>query len=252
MAKWPGRVMVAVRPAFVSWDRMDGMTAPLQREARALGDPTRHALFRLIDRAAEPMTATALAERLGVHVSAVRQHLAKLTETGLVVEERLPPAGPGRPPVRFRPAPAVLGRWGTESPYERLALLLLEVARSGRTAREVGEEAGRLVIRQALTARPADATAPREPVQRVEAVAVQLGFEPERIPRPGGCSLLLGRCPYAAAAAADPMVCELHLGLVEGVAAEVGGVAVDGLRRRDPHRGGCRIDLSGPSPEYRQ
>lgn len=231
-----------------------GAASPVQREARALGDPTRHALFTLIEEAADPLTVTTLAERLGLHASAVRQHLAKLIDAGLVVEERRPPAGPGRPPARYRAAPAVLGRWGTESPYERLALLLLEVARSQRSAREVGEEAGRLVARRAGAQQAAPAGS-SDPVERLEAVAAQLGFEPRRVERGGGCSLVFGPCPYAAAAAADPMVCNLHLGLAEGVAAEAGGLSVVGLRRRDPFRGGCRLDLSTtararrPSPD---
>lgn len=212
--------------------------APLQRQARALGDPTRHALFRLIEDASDPLTVGALAERLGVHESAVRQHLAKLIDAGLVTEERRAPAGPGRPPARYRPVPAVLGWWGTESPYERLSLLLLEVVDSGRTAREVGAEAGRLVARAASGVPGGDSVAP------LEGLAAQLGFEPSRLEGDGGCSLVLGRCPYAAAASRHPMVCELHLGLVEGFAAETGGVSVDALHRRDPYQGGCRIDLT--------
>ncbi|HLF39918.1 MAG TPA: helix-turn-helix domain-containing protein [Acidimicrobiia bacterium] len=217
-------------------DGREGESGPFQREARALGDPTRHAIFRLIEDAGEPVTVIALTERLDLHPSAVRQHLAKLIDAGLVVEVRQPPAGPGRPPGRYRAAPAVLGRWGTESPYERLALLLLEVARSGRSARDVGEEAGRLVARRQA--------GQLEPLALLEAVATQLGFEPCRQDRGDGVSLVLNRCPYAAAAAADAMVCELHRGLAEGVAGEAGGLAVEHLHRRDPHQGGCRIDLS--------
>lgn len=217
-------------------DEPAGEPAPLQREARALGDPTRHAIFRLIQDAGEPVTVTVLSERFELHPSAVRQHLAKLMDAGLIVEERRPPAGPGRPPGRYRPAPAALGRWGTESPYERLALLLLEVARSGRSARAVGEEAGRFVARHQ--------DGDPDPLARLQAVAAQLGFEPRRVHRESGPSLVLDRCPYAAAAAADRMVCDLHRGLAEGVAAELGGLVVENLLRRDPFQGGCRLDLA--------
>ena len=56
----------------------------LQIQARALGDPTRHELFRYIADAARPVEVAELTEHLGLHHNAIRQHLAKLVEAGLV------------------------------------------------------------------------------------------------------------------------------------------------------------------------
>jgi DNA-binding transcriptional ArsR family regulator len=51
---------------------------------RALGDPTRKAVFELI--AATPMPVGAIAERLPVSRPAVSQHLRVLKEAGLVLD----------------------------------------------------------------------------------------------------------------------------------------------------------------------
>jgi predicted ArsR family transcriptional regulator len=52
----------------------------------------------------------------------------------------------------------------------------------------------------------------------------------------------LRRCPFAEVAAADPdTICQLHLGLAEGLAEGLGQLTVDRLVPRDPHRAGCRL-----------
>src|SRR5690242_17677378 len=92
---------------------------------RALGDPTRHAIFAYVRDAPAPVGVAELTEHFGLNHNAIRQHLAKLREAGLVVEEHQPPAGPGRPPLRYRPTPGAADRWGGSSPYEALAKMLL-------------------------------------------------------------------------------------------------------------------------------
>jgi len=49
----------------------------LQLQARALGDPTRHELFRYIVDAGHPVDIDELTEHLGLHDNAIRQHVAK-------------------------------------------------------------------------------------------------------------------------------------------------------------------------------
>jgi hypothetical protein len=50
----------------------------LQKQARALGDPTRYRIFRFIADAAEPMGVAALTDHVGLSHNAVRQYLAEL------------------------------------------------------------------------------------------------------------------------------------------------------------------------------
>ena len=60
------------------------MPANVDEAIRALGDPTRRAIFELI--ADDPMPVGAIAARLPVSRPAVSQHLKVLKEAGLVVD----------------------------------------------------------------------------------------------------------------------------------------------------------------------
>ena len=115
----------------------------VQRQARALGDPTRYEIFRFVAESRGPVRVATLAEYLGFNHNAVRQHLAKLTDAGLLTEERASPTTTGRPPLEYRVAPTAMGSWGAPGPYELLALMLLEIADGDRTPAEAGAEAGR-------------------------------------------------------------------------------------------------------------
>lgn len=209
----------------------------VQRQARALGDPTRYAIFRAVAESRTPVRVAQLAESFGLNHNAVRQHLAKLCDAGLVDEEIGAERRPGRPPLQYRLVPQVAGAWGTAGPYEDLALMLLEVAGSGRSPDEVGRDIGRRVV-EGLA--PAD-----DPLQHVEQEMSRRGFEPQVVQRGRRLDLVLGRCAFAKAAAADPLVCELHRGLAEGM---LDGLEADlGVRRfvvAQPERGGCRIELA--------
>jgi predicted ArsR family transcriptional regulator len=208
-------------------------------QARALGDPTRAQILGYLCDAAEPSGVSAMAAHFGLHHNAVRQHLAKLRDAGLVVEESSPPSGPGRPALRYRPAPGAADRWGGPSPYESLAMLLLELL-GGGTPFDVGVAGGRRIAAELGY----DGTAPGA-AAGVEQVARRLGFEPRRETRRDRLDLVLERCPFVTAASAAPdVVCELHRGLSVGVASVAAGRDVDvGLTVRRPERAGCRLHL---------
>jgi predicted ArsR family transcriptional regulator len=207
--------------------------AGLQEQARALGDPTRHAIFRCLAESSSPVTVRQLTDRFELNHNAVRQHLAKLVAAGLVLEERAAPSGPGRPRFLYSVDPGAESRWGVTGPYERLSLLLTEVIRSGDTPVEVGRRMGR---------HEADDHTGDDPSAVLEAAMAHAGFEPTREQQGDDVELLLHSCPFATAALADPdIVCELHRGIAIGVAEEVGGILIDGLDRSDPRRAPCRL-----------
>jgi predicted ArsR family transcriptional regulator len=211
----------------------------LQAQARALGDPTRHKVFRYLADAERPVRVAELTEHLGLNHNAIRQHLAKLVDAGLVRESVGVSSGRGRPPLVYTVAPTAESRWDVIGPYERLALWLAEIIRSGDTPEEVGRRAGRRQL--LLTERPDDPLG-----ELVEQMARQ-GFEPtvdEVSPDPERSTILLNHCPFESTALADPeVVCTLHLGFAEGIADQVGTLAVEGLQPRDPRHARCRLHV---------
>ena len=194
------------------------------RRAKALSAPTRVDILTLLRSAPSPLTAGALADAMGIHHTAVRQHLAVLAKAGLVVSQALPIEGRGRPRTGYT-AVAVA------RPYRELAGMLADAVRNGRTARDAGRDAGARVEPSA-----------DGPIATLHAEAERLGFEPGVRRRGEVHEIVLGACPFAELATTQPeTVCELHVGLAEGIAERAGNLAVDGIRLADPHKGGCRI-----------
>jgi predicted ArsR family transcriptional regulator len=211
--------------------------ATLQQQARALGDGTRHAIFRYVADAGSPVGVAELTDHLGLNHNAIRQHLAKLVDAALLVEGRVRGGGPGRPRLVYEVDPAAESRWGVIGPYERLSLLLAEVVRTGDRPVDVGRRASR-----GVGGGGSGATGEQALAGMADAMA-RFGFEPERVAVEGGEEVVLTACPFATVAAADPeTVCSLHLGLAQGVA-EGTDVEVDGLVVRDPKVAGCRLRL---------
>jgi predicted ArsR family transcriptional regulator len=228
----------------------------LQEQARALGDPTRHGIFRYLVDAGRPVDVAELTAHFGLNHNAIRQHLAKLVDAGLVVEEAVRRKGPGRPRLVYRPDPATDSRWGVVGPYERLSLLLAEVIRTGETPVEVGRRAGRRLLVDAETgdehgartgvrtgAETGEADAPPgagtrralaagvDPLAELVDVMARQGFEP--IVHQHGDEIEL-----------DPQsVCAIHLGMAQGATDASGGLVVDELIRNDPRQGHCRLRL---------
>jgi predicted ArsR family transcriptional regulator len=209
------------------------VTAPtVQEQARALGDPTRHAIFRHLSGAGRPLGVAELNERFPLNHNAIRQHLAKLVAAGLVLEAKAPTAGRGRPRLLYEVSPAAEGPWGTTGPYERLSALLVEIIRSGRGPVEVGRRAAEELRSPSPSG---DAVA-----DLTDAMARQ-GFDPELRATPDGAEIVLHRCPFASAATADrATICALHLGIAEGIT-EGTAVAVSELVANDPHVARCRL-----------
>lgn len=209
----------------------------LQEQARALGDPTRHAVFRYVADAGTPVDVAELTAHFGLNHNAIRQHLAKLVGAGLVSEDQAPSSGRGRPRLNYRMRPGADNRWGTTGPYERLSLLLSEMLRTGDSAVEVGRRAGR---RQRLGTSSED-----DPVEFVVDAMARQGFEPTVRAHRDRVDVVLHSCPFATTALADPdTVCSIHLGIAQGIAELTDGrVSVDELVPHDPRKANCRLRL---------
>ena len=118
------------------------MTAQVQREARALGDPTRHRLFRYIADAPQSVGVAELTSHVGLNHNAVRQHLAVLKEAGLVTEETEDRSRRGRPRLMYRLHPEVSRPVGDPGRL-RMASRCPLCSRPAPTERAPGWQAGR-------------------------------------------------------------------------------------------------------------
>ena len=215
----------------------------LQEQARALGDPTRHAIFRHIAQASRPIGIAELNQEFPLNHNAIRQHLAKLVAAQLVVESTARGTGRGRPHLVYEVNAAFAGQWGTTGPYERLSLLLVEIIRTGLEPEEVGRRASDLFR---TTAPSGDA------VTDIAAAMARQSFEPEVCAVRGGTEIVLHNCPFAGAALADRQtVCSLHLGIAEGLA-ESTPVTVTELVAYDPRKADCRLRIRARGDDDRE
>jgi predicted ArsR family transcriptional regulator len=220
---------------------------PRWRRADALADPTRFAAYQHLLDADAPRSVAEITAAVGVHHTAVRAHLVKLRDAGLIAETQAEPNGRGRPRLLYTattdPARAdaetLAPRTDTaRDPYRELSSMLARVVSGASTPRRVGAAAGRA----AATERDPDADA--DTVDLIEQEGRDLGFDPVRRGRRDRPELVLRHCPFAEVATDDPeSICSLHLGVAEGIAARRGDVEVVELVRRDPHRAGCRLKL---------
>lgn len=215
----------------------------IQVQARALGDPTRYEIFRYIADSADGAYVAELTDHCGLNHNAIRQHLAKLLDARLVVEQTEKTGGRGRPRLVYRVDPGTESRWGVVGPYERLSVLLTEIIRSGDDPVTVGRRAGTDAVERqrpptAPGTEPIDATAD----DLVAQMATQ-GFAPTLRQRESGPEVVLHTCPFETAALTDQnTVCGLHLGLAQGLT-EGTDLRVEELVRRDPRRAKCLLRL---------
>jgi predicted ArsR family transcriptional regulator len=211
----------------------------VQLQAKALGDPTRFRIFRYIFDSGCPIGVAELTTYTQLNHNAVRQHLAVLTAAEVVVKEVEERTRPGRPRLLYTPAIEVAGLWGLSSPYEDLATMLSEILLTNASPEEVGRSAG---MRRAneLSSRPVC-----DGLSVIEGEMARIGFRPSLRHYPQWAELIFGSCPFASAATANPSaVCRIHRGIAEGLAEGLGGVEVEDLIAKNPHKAGCRLRLN--------
>lgn len=195
---------------------------------RVLEHVRSHAPVRTIDAAAA----------LGLHQNTVREHLDALVDLGLVERATEPAVGRGRPAALYRPSaadPTLLAR-----DYAGLATALAgHLARTSadpeRDARAAGVEWGRELVE-------GTARSDGDPRTTVLDALTRLGFAPDDGAERG---VALRRCPLLDAARRYPsVVCQVHLGIVEGLLQSIDartGPGLDLIPFAEP--GACRLFL---------
>lgn len=197
-------------------------------------------------RAHSPVRVADAAADLDLHANTVREHLDAVVDLGLVERSIARTLGRGRPATVYRTSaadPAV-----TMRDYAGLATALAgQLARTSphpeRDARAAGVEWGRELIDECSQA-GGDAR------QSVLEALDRLGFAPDDDSDALGAhrGIALRRCPLLDAARRYPsIVCQVHLGIVEGMLERLGaaGAPAPGLIPfAEP--GACRLFLPDP------
>ena len=210
---------------------------------KALGDETRFSMYQELAASTAPLTATQLADRLGIHANTVRIHLERLRDAGLVDVEPVHRGTVGRPQHVYTLAPGAPGLGFDPPSYTLLSGLLASLAeRLGADADDAraaghawGEEAGRR-------------TRSKSCVKALGAELERLGFDPSIEQHGSVTEIAFLHCPFRELAEAYPeLVCSLHRGISEGMVDTVGGGRVTDfatLYDRDPCRVSVSVELS--------
>ncbi len=200
----------------------------------ALDEPTRRRLYEYVARRPAPVSRDDVAAALAVPRATVAFHLDRLVAERLLVveyERRSGRTGPGagRPAKLYRRSDRQVSVSVPERHYELAGELL---ASAIEEADETGGSAREILGRRARE-HGAGLAAPD-----IVAALEEHGFEP----RVEGGGVLLGNCPFQRLARTHTrLVCEMNLGLVEGL---LDGAGDRRLRARlDPQPGFCCVRL---------
>lgn len=200
-----------------------------------LGDPVRVGMVRQLAGGGE-LTLLQLAEAVGVHVNTARPHVQALEEAGLLRSEARATGGPGRPAVAYSLSEGwTISATDFRGLAELLATALTRTEAGQADLRSLGEEWGRYLLGRPGT-RDVDVELPRA-LERI-GFSVEVGEDIELV----GCP-----CPLVAPDRPQ-LICELAVGVCDGVLAGAGRERRVGRRDHDPGRRQCRLGLEPRLP----
>jgi len=193
---------------FITIDIVENNRDPDRRRRTALDrrhSTSRERVLREVE-AVESACTAELVAATGLHPNTVRAHLTRLEADGYIRSVREPPAGRGRPAIRWTAVDQE-----TTNPYAGLAEALADtVGGLGPDAPRMAQQAGFAWGERIAEQRPGPGTTRELLLQ----VASEQGFDPEDT----GEAVLLRQCPLRAAADRRPeVVCAVHAGLLNGV-----------------------------------
>jgi predicted ArsR family transcriptional regulator len=196
----------------------------IQRDAGpgpALGE-SRSRVLELLQQADGPLGVGDVAAAVGLHSNTARFHLDALVEAGSVQRSTQEREQPGRPRALYAATPD--GAGAGQRSYRLLAEILAsyfaaEVPHPAEMAQQAGRAWGRYLADRPPPFGRIDAAAATR--QLVHTLA-EIGFAPEATMAGGTRAIRLHHCPFRESAEAHrEVVCSVHLGLMQGVLAEI-------------------------------
>lgn len=194
-----------------------------QAGKRRTGEKIRSAILDYLHTAAEHtgtgLTAHQIGEAFGIHPTTARFHLEHLVEQGEAVRQRNgndgQPASRGRPAVIYSPTSTNHAQEGMISSLcTALETTCPNTGSRDRAALKAGQAWGRTLARQSR--RNTEKGVSSSMTQALSSTLATLGFAPATA-EPGSASLYLTSCPFLDSVNAHPIICTIHLGMVQGI-----------------------------------
>ena len=186
-----------------------------------LGQSRAHVLD-LLRAAGSPAGVRDIADQAGLHPNTARFHLDALVDAGLAARAPKERTTPGRPSMAYRAVAGgeTMGRRRYRLLAEMLTSLIAGMLpKPGEAAGEAGREWGRYLTEPPPPYQRLDAG---DAVERLTATMAEIGFAPEAVTDGTQYQLRLRQCPFREVAENhQDVVCQLHLGLMQGALAQM-------------------------------
>jgi predicted ArsR family transcriptional regulator len=204
-------------------------TAQVSAITDAFGDPTRRRIYLFVRDHDEPVTASAVANEIGVHPNVARHHLDKLAAGGYleVHTGKVAGGGAGRPSKRYTAVTDAVAEFPVRSDDLVLSLLgralaRLSPAEAEQIAEEIGAEYGRAMA-AGLTGDALDAghRSMRSAIQAVADALTAHGFAAHADRRQDRLRIINDHCPFGDVAIEHPVICAVDRGMVRGMLSEL-------------------------------
>lgn len=209
--------------------------------------PTRLKILELVEIQPVPTTLAAIVRNCGLHENTVRAHLEELTRDGYLQKTKAESEGRGRPAWLFSAVTPT-----ETSPYASLASALAEVLHETSEnptldAVLAGAKWGKQ-LNYGLPTSDQSTTSEQEVKERVLGVLDDIGFEPSSDAKTE--EITLNRCPLIEAANKHPdIICNVHLGVIEGVAESLGFTSDGSVLLPFSAPGQCSLNLVITKPK---
>jgi predicted ArsR family transcriptional regulator len=233
-------------------------TATVSAISDAFGDPTRRSIYLFVRERAGArgdsvggVTASMVAEEIGVHTNVARHHLDKLAAGGYleVVSSKVAGAGAGRPSKRYVvvDGASAIDEFPVRSDDLLLSLLGRALDRlpddeAEMIAEEVGREYGRaMAVGLTGDALTSGRRSLRSAMQSVADALTAHGFAAHTESRNGQLRIINDHCPFGDVATEHPVICAVDRGMVTGMLAALvddhGDTSVDVVSESSVARG---------------
>lgn len=227
------------------------MSDHLLKTSKALGDSTRLSIYRYLKGPLnEPATARKLANRFNLHVSAIRQHMVRLEDAGLIISESLKSKGSGRPQRVYQIRGPFQATDLLPRDYKLLCEILLEYLKEIKVSPDQMRKYGHQWTKRSLYTKTIKFKKNRSIEEVGELLHHQfsgLGFDPMLANiSENQIGIRFQNCIFLEAARAFPdLLCPLVHGLLDGFLSAVSGQQSTSLDNGIAHGGqNCEMLIS--------